>query len=197
MAITAQNNGNPTGHPNVWSEPTFFATLTGPSSTLDADSPPLLDAGAEGTALPPGLLDSPPRDDDNDAAEENCDAATTTVHRFVDNIAAPPTPAVLPHPPSSAALVQPATEVIRDDDTPKRRCSVRQRLANLANQSGTKSAQQKAVEVKLKWLGLDAGQPSNKVDKKKKQYISMYTGPDKETAESAIHDLLCEEAVPN
>lgn len=97
----------------------------------------------------------------------------------------PPLPAISQPP------VQPAPTVGDAAPSPQRRFSERQRLANLANQSGTKSAAQKAVEVKLQWLGLDGEQVHHKAEKKKmKQCLDMYTGSAKQTAESALHDLL-------
>lgn len=78
--------------------------------------------------------------------------------------------------------------------TPQRRVSERQRLARLANNSCGKSTTQLATDVKLKWLGADSSQTSNKGDKKMKKCMAVYTGPCKLTAESALHDLLVDEA---
>nr|CAB3446818.1 unnamed protein product [Digitaria exilis] len=48
-----------------------------------------------------------------------------------------------------------------------------------------------APRVKLQWLGLDGEQVHHKAEKKKmKQCLDMYTGSAKQTAESALHDLL-------
>lgn len=53
---------------------------------------------------------------------------------------------------------------------------------------------QKAVAVKLKWLGSDVDQASTKAAKKKQHCLDKYTGSARELAESALNDLLLDGA---
>lgn len=151
----------------------------------DVASPPLLDDDAEGTSLPPGLLDSSPKDhhDDN---EPDALAAPSQISKFIDSVTVPPPAPVLAHP--TVPLVPPIK--VSAAPTPQRRCSERQRQ-RLAATPDAKTATQRAVEVKLKWMGLTDDQVNPNTDKKK-HCLSKFSGKDKMMAQAALDDLFAD-----
>lgn len=152
-----------------------------------------LDDHAEHTALPPGLLDSPPYDHDATAGD--------SVDNFLSNMVALPATAVLPTPtppPTTASpAATPAQTTVREPDTPAEEDTQRRsrRLAALQVHQPNLAAKPKdrpaarALDVKLKKMH-STGTTANPAQLKKQHCLTMVPAPDKAIAAKALDALL-------
>jgi hypothetical protein len=134
------------------------------SATATAAASPLLDSDFEDTALPPGLLDSPPHPliSDMDATP-----AGTGIQSLCTAVLAPPPPAVLLTPPH----LQQGQEV------------------EPAPGSSNSRPVERARDNKLNKLGLAADTVNPKTAKKQQQ-LSAYKGAQHDVAAEALSELL-------
>jgi hypothetical protein len=134
------------------------------SATATAAASPLLDSDFEDTALPPGLLDSPPHPliSDMDATP-----AGTGIQSLCTAVLAPPPPAVLLTPPH----LQQGQEV------------------EPAPGSSNSRPAERARDNKLNKLGL-AADTVNPKTAKKQQLLSAYKGAQHDVAAEALSELL-------
>lgn len=113
-----------------------------------------LDTYVESTLLPPGLLDSPPRDNQDGSDANN---PVTPIHCFVNNITVPPSAAALSLPQAVLMADNPAAATNTEQ---QRHCSERLRLAQQAGHTVTGDLAARALAIQLKkWSGKAASMP--------------------------------------
>lgn len=174
-------------------EPDENNNATAPTSTSSTTTPMVAavldDDDAERTSLPPGLLDSTPRDT-NDTAGNDIYASPT--ERFLNDITMPPPTAALPLPQAAmvndsgaAASNHPAA----NNTQQQRRQSERQRLVHQSGGHVSGDPASRALMVQLKKWGAKHA-PTSTADAKKKTCLGRYSGMDRTQAEAALNDLL-------
>ncbi|TVU03985.1 hypothetical protein EJB05_50466, partial [Eragrostis curvula] len=134
-----------------------------------------LDSDAEATALPPNLLDSPPRDSDDDP--DMAAPPTAPIDNFLHDMAAPPPTPALPLP------LQPPLPVWADtlEEAQQRKSK---RIARQPPPTSANPAERASTTQLKKWVKT-AG---------KKTCLDAYKGLHKEDAQDAFADLLASAA---